>query len=642
MSACLMIMLTVITFGTPFCYGGLVPVEIAPEFSLKDMDGNPYNLDRMKTHPMMIIYFFSAELQASQEGLLSLDKLAKEYVDADLLVWGVTRSPKKDVQNFISRTHLSFPVLLDKTNVSDLYKARQNLPTVYIVGPGLQVLDQIRGDKQVTEIMLTHVAERKLQRKQFKMAKNISVEAERKDPQNPEAKMVQGYAALKEGNLQEAETTFRELSETKGKGEVLGKEGLADVYAQKGETEKALKLANEVEKKAPDRAYVHVVKGNIYYNTNKKKLAEAEFQKAVKKTSAAPFQKAAALNHFGRLEASKGNYQTARKFYDQAVEIDPYDIVATSNKGVTYEKEGKWDKALDTYRQGLAIDKKDIYVSVLAKRAQERLSIQNDAEKKKRMDKLVNNLVKRYHTQKKTGMKVEDTWTSRPMILTFVDFQEKGGLAERDGFSTVLTSQLSGLINASGRAQVVERVLVERVLEELNIGSSEMANPETALRLGKLFAAKIIGTGSFYHLTTGTLLSLRLIDTETSAIPKVVTRQIAPGASLEKEINRLNRDILKSIITKYPLRGFVVQATEDQVLINLGLKQGVVLGAKFDVIKEQEPIEYKGKKLQRAPKVIAQIEVEEVEPDLCYARILNQKSPINSDDKVKEKVSDIK
>ena len=85
----------------------------------------------------------------------------------------------------------------------------------------------------------------------------------------------------------------------------------------------------------------------------------------------------------------------------------------------------------------------------------------------------------------------------------------------------------------------------------------------------------------------------------------------------------------------------MVQATDGQVLINLGLKQGVVLGTKFDVIKEQEAIEYKGKKLERAPKIIAQIEVEEVEPDLCYARILNQKSPINSDDKVKEKITNI-
>jgi tetratricopeptide (TPR) repeat protein len=634
-----MIILAAFTLGALICYGGLVPVEIAPEFSLEDIEGKSYHLDRMKTHPMMIIYFFSAESQASQQGLLGLDKLAKRYVDADLLVWGVTRSSKKNVQQFISQTKFSFPVLLDKSNVSDQYEVRENLPTVYILGPGLQVLDKLRGPAKATEMMLMRLAERKLQFKQFSIAKKISVEVEKKDPDNPEAKMVQGYAALKQGNLKEAETTFQKLSGTKGRGEVLGKEGLADVYAQKGETKKALKLATEVEKKSPDRAYVHVVKGNIYYNSNKKKIAEAEFKKAVQKPLAASFQKSTALNQYGRLEASKGNYQAARKLYDQAVEIDPYNIVATSNKGITYEKEGKWDKALDAYRQSLALNKKDIYASVLAKRAQERLTLQNSAEKRKRMDKLVNNLVQRFRSQTKAAVKARDTWTSRPMVLTFVDFQEKGGLAEQDGFSTVLTSQLSELINASGRAQVVERVLVERVLEELNIGSSELVNPETALRLGKIFAAKIIGTGSFYHLTTGTLLSLRLIDTETSAIPKVITRQIAPSASLEKEINHLNREILKSIITKYPLRGFVVQAMEDQVLINLGLNQGVVLGTKFEVIKEQAAVEYKGKKLQRAPKVIAQIEVEEVEPDLCYARILNRKSSINSDDKVKEKIT---
>ena len=162
-SAC-MIIATLITFGTIFSFGGIVPVEIAPEFSLKDVDGKLYKLDRMKAHPMMVVYFFSAESPASQEGLLSLDKLAKQYVDADLLVWGITRSNRENVKKFISRTHLRFPVLLDKSNVSDLYKARQNLPTAYILGPGLQVLDQIRGQQQVNEIMLTHLAERKLQR----------------------------------------------------------------------------------------------------------------------------------------------------------------------------------------------------------------------------------------------------------------------------------------------------------------------------------------------------------------------------------------------------------------------------------------------------------------------------------------------
>ncbi len=102
-------------------------------------------------------------------------------------------------------------------------------------------------------------------------------------------------------------------------------------------------------------------------------------------------------------------------------------------------------------------------------------------------------------------------------MLSFVDFEEKGGLNERDGMSMVLTSQLGEQLNQSGRVQVVERALMDRLLEELNLGSSELANPETALKIGRILASKIVATGSLLHLADQSLLSLRLIDTETTA-----------------------------------------------------------------------------------------------------------------------------
>jgi hypothetical protein len=214
-------------------------------------------------------------------------------------------------------------------------------------------------------------------------------------------------------------------------------------------------------------------------------------------------------------------------------------------------------------------------------------------------------------------------------------------LAERDGFSTVLTTRMADHLNASGRVEVVERVLMERLLEELNIGSSELADPDTALKLGKVLAAKIVGTGSMFYLPNGTLLSMRLIDTETSAIPKVMTRQIESGAPLERELNRLNREILKAIIQKYPLQGFVVQVTGDRVMINLGSKQGVVLGTTFEVLEEQPPVKYKGKTLRSAAKPVAQLEVVRIETDLSYARIVSQERPLKQDDKIREKVVDL-
>ena len=628
----LLVLVAIVIAGNPITAG-----QRAPEFSLKDTQGKAHDLTAMSHHPMVILYFFDAESKSSQEGLISLNSLAKRFAGTNLVVWGVTKSSRETSQNFIHQANLSFPVLLDDAGVSKQYQAQTILPTVTIIGNGLKVIDYFQGGGETTEIMLVRLAERTLQWKQTLISLALSEEVIKKNPKNLLAKTVKGYAEVKSGNLDKAKEIFQAVSEVKGQGEVLGKEGLSVVYTQKGDSEKALKLAEEVKKKAPERSYPHVIKANILYRQNKKEEAKVEYRKSIEKKEGTIYQKAAALNQFGRFHASIGEFKKARELYDQAMEVSPYYIEATSNKGIAYEKEGLWADALVSYQKALVLDKKDNIASVLAQKAQQMIELQKDTEKRKEIEALVKTLADRFRKQQQSLSKSEDGWTSRPMVLTFMDLQEQGGLSERDGLTTVMAAQLAAQLNNSGRLKVVERVVLDRLLEELNLGSSELADPETTLRLGRVLAAKIIGTGTLLHLPTGTLLSMRLIDTETSAIPKVINRQFEVGPALTKEVHQLTRTILKSVIETYPLQGYLVRAADDQVMVNLGKNQGVVLGTQFEVIEEQESIEYKGKKLRPAPRSVGKIEIVTVEPDLSYAKILKKDRALKQDDKVIEK-----
>ncbi len=613
----------------------------APTFALNDVFGRPYDLAGMQDRPMTILYFFDAISKASRTGLQNLDQLARKYKDAELVVWGITRSAASQVSDFVTKADLQIPVLIDTDNVSDTYQAQLVLPSVYILGPGLKVLDTFQGGGKTTEVMLTRLAARQLDRNQPMLAKAISQEVEKKNPNNIEAKTIMGYAALKEGDYSQAEQKFQEISNQKGAEAVRGDEGLSAVYLKKNELDKAISMAEKVENEAPNRPYANVVKGDAFYLQGKKDAAAAEYQKAVKKPSGDPFQKAVALNQLGRIEADQGNYDTARTLYDQAVEINPYYIEATSNKGVTYEKEGDWGKALEAFKAALAVNQNDTYAAILAKKSEEMLALQKDTNRKARVDTLVKELAQRYKSQQSIFSKKEDQWTSRPMILTFIDMQEKGGLTQRDGFPSVLSARLTDQLNASGRVQVVERVLIEQLLEELNLGSSDLANPETALKLGKILAAKLIGTGTVIHTPDKTLLSMRLIDTETSAVAKVFTRQMDTATSLEQSLDALDQEILKTVITKYPLRGFVVEMAGDQVIVNLGATQGVIMGTKFEVIQPGKILKYKGKKLAGPAQVIAELEVVETGPDMSFAKILQADRGLEKDDKIREKLEDV-
>lgn len=633
---CMLMTLVLILTGAPLCHA-LSAGQTAPAFSLKDLNGKSHDLAAMKKSPMVVLYFFDAASRPSQEGLLSLDELAKKYKDANMTVWGITLSSRDKASAFASTAKPAFPILLDTGSVSDQYNARAILPTVCILGPDRKLLDVFQGGGKTMNVMLVRLAERKLQQKDNAMAIAISDEASKKSPENDQAAAVKGYASLKAGKVADAEKTFSRLAKGKGKAEILGKEGLAAVYAKQGKPDKALALASEVQQKAPERGYAHVVKADVLAGQNKRKEAQAEYEAATKKSDMESYQKTVAYNKLGRLYASVKDYRKSRDLYDKAVELDPYNVEALSNKGITYEKEGKWDKALASYQQGQGANRDDSFSRVLAARAADMLAYQKDAARKERIDKLVKELAERFREQAKRP-KPEDTWTSPPTVVSFVDFQEQGGLSERDGMSIVLTSQLSEQLKASGRVKVVDRILLDRLLEELNLGSSELADPETSLKLGRVMAARVMGTGTLINMPEGTLLNMRLVDTETTAVGKVITMQMAGSMPQAKDLFQLNRQILSAIIQEYPLKAYVVEVKDNQAMINLGADQGVVAGSRFEVIEGGKEVEYKGKKLKAAPAVVGELEVARTEPGLAYCRILSQKRPIARDDRIIEKL----
>ncbi len=626
-------------FGSGTLHAQFNPGDEAPLFTLEDVYGRSHKLSAAKDNSLVILYFFDTESSTSQDGLLSLNKVVKQFPAADLLIWGITTSSSSSVSDFIVAHDAGFPVMIDTKGVSAQYDAEVILPTIYILGPGLKIIDYFQGVGETTEKMLLALAERELQRDEAPVALALAGTVSEKDPGNFEAKTLYGYAALKADRVEEAKDVFLDLADEGGEAEIAGLEGLVKVHFDEGQATQALDLAELVEEQAPDRGYVNVLKGDYLYSQNQQEDATAEYGKAVSKQDGMSFQKAYAHNQYGRLQANLGNYDQARIHYDQAIDFDPHNLVAMSNKGVAYQKEGDLTNALAAFQQALQVNKNDGYAEVLARKTQELINLQKNSAEKERIDRLVKELADRFNSQSSifSFLKSEDNWTSRPMIVSFVDIQEKGALSARDGISSVLTAQLTEQLNQSGRVKVVERVIMDRLLEELNLGTSELADPETALKLGRVLASKLIATGTVLHLTDSSMLSLRLIDSETTAIPKVLTRTLAPnGANFEEETQWLNRQVLQTVVEKYPLKGFIVEASGDQAIINLGSSQGVVQGTVFEVLEEGKPITYKGKEMKGLPVVVGRVEVVRVEPDLCAVRIVEQSRPLQTDDKIQE------
>lgn len=625
----------------PVLANSLVPPgQPVPIFSLKDDDGGVHSLSAIKNRTMTILYFFDADSRPSIEGLLSLDRLAAQFQDADLTVWAITRSSKTAIAAFKLQTQLRFPVLLDDGDVSRMYDAQRVLPTVWVVGPDLALLDVFQGGGKTTQVMLNRLAERQLARKKPAIAKALTETVVSADPGNVDARRISGYASLQEGRLDEAEQTFYDLSQEKGSGGLLGKEGLAQVYEEKGQNEKSVKLAEEVARKATDRPLAHIIRGRQLYRQNDVGGAESEFRTATQKTGGAPFQQASAYNLLGRLYDRKGDLVGSRTLYDKAVSIDPYFIEATSNKGLTFEREGRWDKALEMYRQAEGIDRQDPFVKAMAENAMHMLMIQNDDARRQAVLLRASAAADRYREDDPpTAAPREDAWTSRGTRIVFFDLSEAGGLSPRAGFADLLRRYLENQLDASGRMLVVDRPTLAALLEQLAIDDDHLVDDALCARLGRALDATLMIQGGVFHMPAAPLCNLKILMTADVRPVEKIDFAFTAGVHLQNDLGQLSRQLLYRIMARYPLQAFVVDVTGNQVLLNLGADQGVVEGTVFNVIEEKAPVDYKGKTFVPEPAVVAEVHVVRTEADFSYGHIRNQRRPVARDDKLKERVA---
>lgn len=105
-------------------------------------------------------------------------------------------------------------------------------------------------------------------------------------------------------------------------------------------------LSNKVQK-----ASAHYKIGLSYYNENKIQKAYIEFQKALELN---PKDKEA-INAIGILHLLQfEDYNKAIEYFKEALKIDPDFSEALNNIGVAYEKTGKIDDAIESYKKAIA------------------------------------------------------------------------------------------------------------------------------------------------------------------------------------------------------------------------------------------------------------------------------------------------
>jgi hypothetical protein len=203
-------------------------------------------------------------------------------------------------------------------------------------------------------------------------------------------------------------------------------------------------------------------------------------------------------------------------------------------------------------------------------------------------------------------------------VLPFQD-QTPPSLAGRIGLDAVLQQALMRELQGRGFT-LVERRLLDQVMAEAKLGSSELADQDTQIRLGRVLAARLMVAGTLLGDGASLSASLRAIDTETTRLALLRTQRAAAPSDPEQIAAALAQAVQQTVAEQYPLKGRVVSADGGQVIINLGKKHGLKPGQSFNVLGASEPIEHNGRVLGHRDAVLARLTVTQVDELLAYAR----------------------
>jgi TolB-like protein len=209
--------------------------------------------------------------------------------------------------------------------------------------------------------------------------------------------------------------------------------------------------------------------------------------------------------------------------------------------------------------------------------------------------------------------------------IAVLDFQLQGGKHDSADMGKIVAEWLITALVKEGRFDVIERRLLEKVLQEQKIGVSGLVDESSASKLGRVLGAKIVITGSLMEYQGVVEANARIIEVETSSIIAAENVKSTSAVKLEDLVVQM----AEKIIRDFPLEGYIVQREGNNVLIDLGNRTGVKTGMQFIVYQEGRVIKHPktGEVLDIERIETGTIQIKDVKNKTADAVILHESTP---------------
>jgi tetratricopeptide (TPR) repeat protein len=314
--------------------------------------------------------------------------------------------------------------------------------------------------------------------------------------------------------------------------------------------------------------------------------AKGALQQVLSGGDASTWEKAEALRLLGQISSAGGETSQALDYYRQASDLQGEDSWLLAEKGVLLEKDGNYQAALAAYEEAARRSPEDQFVLSLRKACAEHIRKKEDQEWAQEIRSSLDRLREKLAAPSRPAGET-DPWTSRPLGIAALNLAAEGMPPSRLGEEKGLLLALEQEFMQTDRWFIVERERLEAVLQELEIGSSELADSKYSMEVGRFLAARFLLAGTVFRGGPESRISLRLIDTETRRVAAVAEKSCTGElmAAAEDLTSQLSARLAKG----YALRGRI-ESTTGTIVLNIGSLHGVRPGQRFEVFsKETNP-----------------------------------------------------
>jgi hypothetical protein len=177
------------------------------------------------------------------------------------------------------------------------------------------------------------------------------------------------------------------------------------------------------------------------------------------------------------------------------------------------------------------------------------------------------------------------------------------------------------LVNQN-RFRMVERGLLDLILEEQKLSRTKLIERSTALKVGRLVAAQSILTGSIIESRKGMEIVARLIDTETSEI--LAIEDVYDEVKDLRSLNSLAEGMAIKFHREFPLvDGIIIEKKGKYIFTDLG--HGEIKTQRRIIIFKEEPVRHPVTKkvLGADNQIIGRARVTEVQSEISKSVLLN-------------------